>query len=169
MHVEPSCAFMKTRRLNGSELGTKMTLSGLKFKNAKFSNLSKIPHFKKLSIFLNQKSCWDMVCMIWIQLTWCWKHFVEVGNLEFELERFIKLFYRLHQCWWRKLERKYVGDGDGHFGPRHPLSHHRRAPTFKKYHQHPQIVTNFKSQTSPCHQHHWHIIYIENLIFPISL
>ena len=43
---------MKTRRLNGNELGTKMTLSGLKFKIAKFTNLSKIPHFKKLSIFL---------------------------------------------------------------------------------------------------------------------
>ena len=83
---------MKTRRLNGSELGTKMTLSGLKFKIAKFSNLSKIPHFKKLFIFLNQKSCWDMVHMIWIQLTWCWKNFIAVGKFEFELEIFLSYF-----------------------------------------------------------------------------
>ena len=38
---------------------------------------------------------------------------------------------RLHQCWRRMLETKYVGDGFGHFG-----------------HQHAQMVTNFKSPIS---------------------
>ena len=37
------------------------------------------------------------------------------------------------------------------------LQHSKMSPTSKFSHQHPQFLSNFKSLTSRCHQHHWHL------------
>ena len=57
---------------------------------------------------------------------------------------------RLHLCWWRMLETKYVGDGFGHFGHQHPLS-----PNISVEHQLPKDATNIlKLSPATSHQHH---------------
>ena len=50
--------------------------------------------------------------------------------------------------WWQLYD---VGKGFGHFGHRHPLSFYICVG-----YQHLKIVTNVKSSTSRCHQHHCH-------------
>ena len=74
---------------------------------------------------------------------------------------------RLHRCWWRMLETKYVGDNfemlvtvlaDFVTNILYLLALasgtniQKMSPILKFRHQHPQIVTNIKSPTSTCHQ-----------------
>ena len=52
-------------------------------------------------------------------------------------------------CWWQPYDF-----GDGNNLVTIIFLHYRRVPTFKRCHQQSNVVTNFKSPTSRCHQHH---------------
>ena len=84
-----------------------------------------------------------------------------IGHESFKLTSVLVTDVGDEMCWWQLYD---VGDGFSHFDHQNPLSFYIGigwfGPTFKRYRQHGNSVTNiYKLSPTLSHQHHCHLIY----------